>query len=253
MTQHATYSRNIVNALTSHAVPSSDTSDAATTSSPIDSSRIIKKRAADAGVEGFISGHSLRVESAVSLAQAGATVVDMQVARMMQAFYNKFCAAMKFLGLSQQDFIVRALEAEFGRVDLRKQCQVLTNANAALSEKKERLLKERNAFREGLKVIAKSLGVPDTASHCVQRIAEIKQALETATEKLSVVEGDRDMMQSQRDEYKGSRDCFKAKYEDAQSDLVVVKAKLRAYQGQGFWGRVLGRVPVVVPFAEPVE
>ena len=32
------------------------------------------------GVEGFISGHSLRVGSAISLAQAGATVVDMQVA-----------------------------------------------------------------------------------------------------------------------------------------------------------------------------
>ena len=32
--------------------------------------RIIKKRAIDAGVEGFISGHSLRVGSAVSLAQA---------------------------------------------------------------------------------------------------------------------------------------------------------------------------------------
>ena len=42
--------------------------------------RIIKKRAIDAGVDGFISGHSLRVGSAVSLAQAGATVVDMQVA-----------------------------------------------------------------------------------------------------------------------------------------------------------------------------
>ena len=32
------------------------------------------------GVEGFISGHSLRVGSAVSLAQAGASVVDMQTA-----------------------------------------------------------------------------------------------------------------------------------------------------------------------------
>ena len=42
--------------------------------------RIIQKRAQAAGVEGFISGHSLRVGSAVSLAQAGATVVDMQVA-----------------------------------------------------------------------------------------------------------------------------------------------------------------------------
>lgn len=41
---------------------------------------IIKARATVAGVEGFISGHSLRVGSAVSLAQAGATVVDMQTA-----------------------------------------------------------------------------------------------------------------------------------------------------------------------------
>ena len=55
---------------------------------------IIKKRAKAAGVEGFISGHSLRVGSAVSLAQAGATVVDMQVAgrwksTQMPAHYTK--------------------------------------------------------------------------------------------------------------------------------------------------------------------
>ena len=56
--------------------------------------RIIKKRSADAGVEGFISGHSLRVGSAVSLAKAGASVVDMQVAgrwksAQMPAHYAK--------------------------------------------------------------------------------------------------------------------------------------------------------------------
>lgn len=33
-----------------------------------------------AGIEGFISRHSLRVGSAVSLAQSGATLVDMQTA-----------------------------------------------------------------------------------------------------------------------------------------------------------------------------
>ena len=37
--------------------------------------RIIQTRAANAGVDGFIAGHSLRVGSAVSLAQAGATMV----------------------------------------------------------------------------------------------------------------------------------------------------------------------------------
>ena len=40
----------------------------------------IKRRAHEAGVEGFISGQSIRIGSAVSLAQAGASVVDMQVA-----------------------------------------------------------------------------------------------------------------------------------------------------------------------------
>ena len=61
---------------------------------PHSARRIIKKRASDAGVEGFISGHSLRVGSAMSLAQAGATVVDMQVAgrwksSQMPAHYAK--------------------------------------------------------------------------------------------------------------------------------------------------------------------
>ena len=41
---------------------------------------IIAKRAADAGVEGRVSGHSLRVGAAQSLAAAGASVVEMQVA-----------------------------------------------------------------------------------------------------------------------------------------------------------------------------
>ena len=55
---------------------------------------MIKKRATNAGVKGLISGHSLRVGSAVSLAQAGASVVDMQVAgrwesSQMPAHYAK--------------------------------------------------------------------------------------------------------------------------------------------------------------------
>ena len=42
--------------------------------------KIIQRRAREAGVEGKISGHSLRIGSAVSLAQAGASVMNMQVA-----------------------------------------------------------------------------------------------------------------------------------------------------------------------------
>ena len=48
--------------------------------SPNGARNAIKRWATEAGVEGIISGHSLRVGSAVSLAQAGASVRDMQTA-----------------------------------------------------------------------------------------------------------------------------------------------------------------------------
>ena len=48
--------------------------------SVVSARRIIKKWANAVGIEGFISGHSLRVGTAVSLAQSGATLVDMQTA-----------------------------------------------------------------------------------------------------------------------------------------------------------------------------
>ena len=44
----------------------------------------IRRRAVEAGVEGYISGHSLRVGSAVSLAEAGATVKEVQRAGRWQ-------------------------------------------------------------------------------------------------------------------------------------------------------------------------
>ena len=47
--------------------------------------RIIIQRARDAGVEGRISGHSLRVGSAQSLATAGASLVEMQLAGRWQS------------------------------------------------------------------------------------------------------------------------------------------------------------------------
>ena len=42
---------------------------------------IIQRRAQDAGIEGRVSGHSLRVGSAQSLATVGASVVELQTAR----------------------------------------------------------------------------------------------------------------------------------------------------------------------------
>ena len=44
----------------------------------------IQRRAAEAGIEGCISGHSLRIGSAVSLADAGASVKEVQRAGRWQ-------------------------------------------------------------------------------------------------------------------------------------------------------------------------
>ena len=46
---------------------------------------IVPRRAAEAGVEGRVSGHSLRVEGAQSLAAAGASIVEMQTAGRWQS------------------------------------------------------------------------------------------------------------------------------------------------------------------------
>ena len=60
----------------------------------------IKRWAREAGVEGFISSHSLRVGSAISLACAGATVAELQAAGrwkspMMPAHYARSALAAK--------------------------------------------------------------------------------------------------------------------------------------------------------------
>lgn len=94
-----------------------------------------------------------------------------------------------------------------------------------------------------LKKISVKLGVPDTAAHCIQRIGEIEQELQTTADKLSIVEGDRDAETALKKSYKENRDDFKRKHEEATSELRVVEAKLEAYQQQGFWERVFGRVP----------
>ena len=46
---------------------------------------IIQRRAQDAGIEGRVSGHSLRVGSAQSLATVGASVVELQTAGRCRA------------------------------------------------------------------------------------------------------------------------------------------------------------------------
>ena len=46
---------------------------------------IIQRRAAEAGVEGRVSGHSLRVGGAQSLAAAGASIIEMQTAGRWQS------------------------------------------------------------------------------------------------------------------------------------------------------------------------
>ena len=65
----------------------------------------IKRRAKAAGIEGVISGHSLRVGSTISLAQAGAGLSEMQeVGRWKDAYMPARYAATR---LSEHSAIAR--------------------------------------------------------------------------------------------------------------------------------------------------
>ena len=74
--------------------------------SVVSARRIIKKWANAAGIEGFISGHSLRVGTAVSLAQAGARwwtcrrQVDGQIRRFSQLRHYAFLFPVESLSAS---------------------------------------------------------------------------------------------------------------------------------------------------------
>ena len=101
----------------------------------------------------------------------------------MPAFYQKFCGVMNALGLTQQDMIVQALDAEFNRLDLRLQCKVLADGNAALTTKKERLTQECEMLREERRKIASKLGVPETSADCIQQILEVEGKLQEVADK----------------------------------------------------------------------
>lgn len=175
------------------------------------------------------------------------------VARVEPEFHvqvSKFAAALK---VNIQEFVVQALVTEMEGFDLRVELKKLQNQFDALKKNKSFVVSERKRLQKELKEIASKLGVPDTAGHCVQRIAEIEQELQMTADKLSIVEKDRDDLEKERDTYKTSMETFKEKYERKQAELRVVEAKLEGYRRQGFWGRVFGRVPAVVPFAEPKQ
>ena len=167
------------------------------------------------------------------------------VARVDPQFHEQVLKFAHALKVNVQEFVVQALLTEMQGFDLRVQLKRTENQLGAAQAQKAKLVTERNCLRGAVKQIASRLGVPDTAGHCVQRIAEIEQELQITADKLSVVEGDRDAMKASRDTYKTSMETFKEKYERSQADLRVVEAKLAGYQRQRFWGRVFGRVPEV--------
>lgn len=175
------------------------------------------------------------------------------VARVDPKFHEQVSKFAETLKVNIQELVVQALVTEMQGFDLRVQWQKLRNEFEALQKTKSDIVAERNHLRKELKEIASQLGVPDTGGHCTQRIGEIAQKLQTTADTLSVVEGDRDTLQTECDAYKASRDAFKVKYEEKQAAIRVVEAKLAAYQTQGFWGRVLGRVPGVEPYTELQE
>ena len=57
-------------------------------------------------------------------------------ARVLPAFYNRFCAAMKILGMTQQDLILQALETEFSSVESTETVSTLNECECGVDDKK---------------------------------------------------------------------------------------------------------------------
>lgn len=175
------------------------------------------------------------------------------VARVDPEFHEQVLKFSKALGVKIQEFVIQALVTEMQGFDLQMQHKRLQNRFDALSEQKEWLLKERKALRNELKQIASKLGVPDTAVHCIQRIGEIEKTCQAAEDKLSVVEGDRDEMQKQRDEFESLLHAETDVCNKYDARVKSLKAALEVYRKQGFWERVFGRVPAVELDADSEE
>ena len=165
------------------------------------------------------------------------------VARVSPEFHQEVHQFAKKVGMNIQTFVVAALMRQMQDVDLQVKINQQQNQLKASKETQERLQKERNQRLKELKKVSSKLGVPETDRHCIQRIAEIEQALQTATDKVSIVEADRDEIQAQQEETKRERDTFKAKFEEKVAELQVCEDKVGLLLGRGLWDRILNALP----------
>ena len=75
---------------------------------------------------------------------------------------------------------------------------------------------------------------------------EMNKACETAVKAIDDqvrAENSRKAAVAANQQLSNTLDTLKAKHEDSESELRVVKAKLKAYENQGVIGRLFGRVP----------
>ncbi|MYC75408.1 hypothetical protein F4X10_06520 [Candidatus Poribacteria bacterium] len=109
------------------------------------------------------------------------------------------------------------LESEI--TQLTEQCETLKAECEKQSEARQALSKE---YTERIKQIASHLGVPDTVAHCKQRIDELQVSIE---------------------DKKKERDCFKAKFEKADSDYRTCENKLTLLLTRTWWERLWNVLP----------
>ena len=65
----------------------------------------------------------------------------------------------------------------------------------------------------------------------------VRQAVQTDLDKLDI--------RLETHEAQKQRDCFKAKYEEAQANLTVAEAKIKALQERGLFARIFNRKPKI--------
>ena len=178
-------------------------------------------------------------------------------------------AKAKKIGISQAKLIEIALKSELGRFNVHKENKRLTEARASAENETEELRqqlataeaehkdtcerlerekaalicnrydeqvkslkKESDTFKAYLKQIASHLGVPDTPQHCTQRIDELQASIENRVKE---------------------RDCFKAKFEESESNCRTCNDRLTRLLTRNWWDRLWNVLPWITETSLPTD
>ena len=167
-------------------------------------------------------------------------------ARVEQELADTIDQHRRKLGITKQEFMVRAIVAELGRFDVRMVLKLTTD--------------ERDKLRKEIDRVAAHFNCPQNGNAILYEVEELDAKMEllekardkalkdyqTACEWRNRYKAERNQSQNETHQARQQRDTFKAKYEDSRNSCEIANTVIQAYQRQSWLARLFGIKPKVV-------